>query len=143
MRYLLLIVLLIPFAATAERMLLAECEIAAGDKYFEAGTRLIMVFAIESTSESIWLLRDGEMEWYGSDSIGTPFEVNGGVWSITLASDVRKSLRNLDFRFVEGSLPLETSELSDDPIDCPMDYSQIEYYESGDWVEDDEEESKN
>ena len=138
MRYLVLIILFIPLVAAAERLLLADCEVPEGDQYFDAGTRLILVFEIESASESIWLSRNGKIEWYGSDSTDTPFEVNGGVWSITLASDVRKSLRKLNFRFEETALPPTATELSDNPNECVMDYSQIEHYESGDWVKDDD-----
>lgn len=143
MRYLFLIINLMPMIATAERLLLAECAIPEGDQYFDAGTRLIMVFHIESASESIWLSKNDEIQWYGSDSTGTPFEVNGGVWSTTLASDVRRSLRSLSFRFEEGTLPLTATELSGNPVECVMDYSQIRRYESGDWVKDDEADPEN
>ena len=136
-------ILFAPALASAERMLIAECEIAADDQYFEAGLRFVMLFQVDSSSESIWFVKDNELAWYGSDSPDTPFEVNGGMWSIALGADVRISMRRLRFRFIDGPFPPQTSELEDDPEICAMDYSQIQYYESGEWANDDSEETEN
>jgi hypothetical protein len=134
MRYFAIVLLLCPLAASADRFLLADCAIRPDDSYLERGTHFVIAFNIEASSETIWILKDGELDLYGSDGPETPFEVNGGVWSMTLASDVRKSLRRMDFRFAEGTFPPSAEELTDTPKLCDFDYSQITEYDSGEWA---------
>lgn len=116
----------------ADRILLADCFVDSGDRYFESGIRLVIAFNIDRKQEAIFTSHEGRLIWYGSDGQESQFEVHGGIGSITLAEDVRRSLRQLPFRFIEGDFPPSAEALSDDPLICEMDYAKIDEYEN--WV---------
>jgi len=138
MRTLLLILAFMPTVVFADRIMLADCSVEPGGEYFESGIHFAIGFNIDTSNEAIWMVNGDKLSWYAAGSSNTPFETNGGVWSMTMASDVRNSLRKLKFRFIDADFPPPISEISSQPPVCEMDYSQIEYYDSGDWLKDSE-----
>ena len=137
--------MLLPLVALAERTLVAECTVGDNDEYFNAGDRLVLAFAIESSTESLWVIRDDGVAFLGGGPASGPFEVNGGTWSSLRTRAVRVFLHTRTFRLVEASEPLdslgvskslERFELAENSDQCEVDYSQLRHYIEGEWRED-------
>ena len=131
MRSYLLFFLFLPCLASADRLLIAECVIGSDDEYVAAGMRFVLVYDVDQSVESIWKAKEGPLTAYASDSLEMPFESRGGAWHTILASDIRRSLRRADFRFVEDSLPPSFDALSSKPETCAFDYAGLKEYEAG------------
>jgi len=116
--------------ASADRLLITECIIGEGDEFVAAGMRFVLVFDIDSSIESIWKTKGVSLSRYASESLDSSFVVRGGgAWQMTLASDIRRAMRRLDFRFIDTKFPPPIDALSSEPEQCNFDYSGLKEYE--------------
>lgn len=131
MRSCLLFFFFLPCLASADRLLISECVMGPDDEYVSAGVRFVLVFDVDQSVESVWITKKkGPLTPFAADSLGMPFESKGSAWRTILASDIRRSLRRADFRFVEDSLPPLSDALSSEPETCAFDYASLREYEA-------------
>lgn len=128
--YLAVLFLLVPLSASADRLLVAECKVRQPDDYFGGATHFAIAFNVDSSEETIWLARADKFELFAQEGPEGPFEVNGGAWSIALASDVRRSLRLLAFHFVESEPIPPFLDAAAELAECGFEYARLREYDS-------------
>lgn len=129
----LILLLSISNEAIAAKSFFRVCKVTPNDEYHEPGSIIGLEYPL-STDEVIYFeIRNNEFIVIGGGTnTEENIEVNGGVWSMTLAGDTIKHLKTLKFTLTE--VPTNKNELEFKNIpDCEIDYSELKYYESGAW----------